>query len=241
MILFGLTSHELKYLGKKDLILVEVSGLFLSLHFATFILAVKETTIANATFLVYTSPVILAVLSPLIIKERTTTQEGLSVIMAMLGILLVANAGNGFTAFGFGDMSALMAAVFVAVYSLAGRYLRTRSVSTACYTSYVYSVATIVSLGLAEVLGAHTFRGYDTANILAIVGLAIVPTTLGHSLYNYSLKSVKAVSANLFPLLEPIIASLLAVPLFGEVPSPIQIAGYFLILASVVIVVASFR
>src|SRR4030067_1518777 len=52
MILFALSKRELRLLGRQDLLLVTVSGMLLSLHFATFILAVKETTVANATFLV---------------------------------------------------------------------------------------------------------------------------------------------------------------------------------------------
>jgi drug/metabolite transporter (DMT)-like permease len=84
--------------------------------------------------------------------------------------------------------------------------------------------------------GTETFKPYDAQNLLAILGLGIVPTMLGHTLYNYALGSVKAVTANLFPLMEPIIASLLAVVLFGEIPTIVQDAGYFLILAAVVIV-----
>jgi len=236
MVLFGLSRHNLRSLGRRDLLLVVLSGSMLSLHFATFILAVKETTVANATFLVNTSPIMLAVLSPLIIKERTTCREALAVLVAMLGILLVAHAGNGFRAFGLGDLSALLAAFFVAIYSLIGRHLRTSGLSTACYTSYVYGTATIMSLMLVTFSGTQTFKPYDTQNLLAILGLGIVPTMLGHTLYNYALGSVKAVTANLFPLMEPIIASLLAVVLFGEIPTIVQDAGYFLILAAVVIV-----
>lgn len=236
MVLFGLSRHNLRSLGRGDLLLVVLSGSMLSLHFATFILAVKETTVANATFLVNTSPIMLAVLSPLIIKERTTSREALAVLVAMLGILLVAHAGNGFRAFGLGDLSALLAAFFVAIYSLIGRHLRTSGLSTACYTSYVYGTATIMSLMLVTFSGTQTFKPYDTQNLLAILGLGIVPTMLGHTLYNYALGSVKAVTANLFPLMEPIIASLLAVVLFGEIPTIVQDAGYFLILAAVVIV-----
>ena len=236
MVLFGLSRHNLRSLGRRDLLLVVLSGSMLSLHFATFILAVKETTVANATFLVNTSPIMLAVLSPLIIKERTTSREALAVLIAMLGILLVAHAGNGLRAFGLGDLSALLAAFFVAIYSLIGRHLRTSGLSTACYTSYVYGTATIMSLMLVTFSGTQTFKPYDTQNLLAILGLGIVPTMLGHTLYNYALGSVKAVTANLFPLMEPIIASLLAVVLFGEIPTIVQDAGYFLILAAVVIV-----
>ena len=236
MVIFASARRNLRFLGRRDLVLVAVSGVFLSLHFATFIFAVKETTIANATFLVNTSPVMLAVLSPLIIKERTTSRETVSVLIAMFGVILVANAGNGFRAFGFADLSALLAAFFVAQYSIVGRYLRTSGVSTSCYTSYVYSAAALVALLMVGILGEHTFRLYDTQNVVAILGLALLPTAVGHSLYNYSLGSVKTVTANLFPLMEPILASLFAIPLFREVPNPIQVAGYTLILLAVIIV-----
>jgi len=239
MLVFAYSTRKLKTLTRTDLLLVIVSGVMLSLHFATFIVAVKFTTVANATFLVSTSPVMLAVLSPILIRERTTSREGVGVIIATLGILLVANAGNGFRSFALADFSALLAAMFVSFYSIIGRFLRTHGVSTACYTAYVYSIATIVTFSLVEMLGSNTFRAYDATNAFAILGLALVPTLLGHSLYNYSLGSVKAVTANLFPLLEPILSSTFAVPLFGEIPTLTQLIGYFLILFAVVIVVIS--
>jgi drug/metabolite transporter (DMT)-like permease len=241
IILFAAARRSLRFLGRRDLTLVAISGVFLSLHFAAFIFAVKETTIANATFLVNTSPVMLAALSPLVIKERTTSREAVSVLVAMLGVVLVAHAGNGFQAFGLADLSALLAAFFVALYSIVGRYLRTSGVSTACYTSYVYSVAALVALLMVGVLGEAPFRMYDTQNLVAILGLAFLPTAVGHSLYNYSLGSVKTVTANLFPLMEPVLASLFAIPLFGEVPNPIQVAGYILILVAVIIVATNLR
>ena len=237
MIFFALVSKNLRALRGRELALAAVSGVVLSLHFMTFILAVKETTVANATFLVYTSPVMLAVLSPIVIKERTTSREALGIVIAILGVLLVANGGNGFRSFGLGEASALAAAFLVSVYSLVGRSLRTGGVNTACYTAYVYSFATMVALLASVGLGANTLQPYNTENILAIFGLGLFPTAIGHTLYNYSLGSVKTVTANLFPLLEPIIASLFAVPLFNEIPTSIQISGYILILIAVSIVV----
>jgi drug/metabolite transporter (DMT)-like permease len=94
----------------------------------------------------------------------------------------------------------------------------------------------LVALLMIGVSGTDTFRWYNTQTVIAILGLALLPTAVGHSLYNYSLGSVKAVTANLFPLLEPIVASMFAVSLFGEVPNTVQIAGYILILTAVTIV-----
>ncbi len=56
MIFLAVSQRNLKSLPTRDLQLVSISGLVLGLHFATFILSVKETTVANATFLVNTSP-----------------------------------------------------------------------------------------------------------------------------------------------------------------------------------------
>jgi drug/metabolite transporter (DMT)-like permease len=239
IVLFALSRHSLKSLGRRNMLLVAISGSMLSLHFATFIFAVKQTTVANATFLVNTSPIMLAAMAPLAIRERTSSREVFAVFVATGGILLVAHAGNGFSEFGFGDISAVLAAFFVAVYSLIGRYLRTSDVDTVCYTSYVYATAAIVSFVMVEFSPTQTFRPYDTQTLLAILGLGVVPTLLGHTLYNHALGSVKTVTANLFPLMEPVLASLLAVVLFAEVPATVQIAGYFLILVAVAIVASS--
>jgi len=241
MVILALATKNLRGVKRCELALAGVSGIFLSLHFMAFIVAVRETTIANATFLVNTSPVMLAVLSPLLLKERTTSREGVSIIVAIFGVLLVANAGNGFGSFGLGQVSALLAAFLVSVYSVIGRFLRTRGLDTACYTAYAYSFGTLVALLVVAGTGATVYHAYNIQNVLAILGLGLFPTAIGHTLYNYSLGSVKTVTANIVPLLEPIIASGLAVTLFGEVPTLVEVCGYALILVAVVIVVSGIR
>ena len=193
MLLFAYSTGRLRTLTGTKFLLVIVSSLALSLHFTAFILAVKFTTVANATFLVSTSPMMLAVLSPILIGERTTSREGVGVTIATLGILFVANAGNSFHSFGLADFSALLAAFFISFYSMIGRFLRARGMNTACYTAYVYSIAAVIALLLVEILRSDATRTYDATNMLAILGLALIPTLLGHSLYNYSLGSVKTV------------------------------------------------
>jgi len=241
MVALAIATSQLRLLNRHDLVLVILAGVFLSLHFSAFIFAVKGTTIANATFLVNTTPVMLAVLSPTLIKERTTGREVVAVLVAMVGVLLIADAGNGFRFFGLADISALLAAFLLALYSIAGRRLRTDGISTTCYVAYAYSAAALVAFLAVAMFGSNTLQPYNTQNLLAIFGLALIPTALGHSLYNYSLGSVKTVTANIFPLMEPIIASILAVPLFNEIPTPTQIGGYALILTAVVIVATSLK
>jgi len=98
-----------------------------------------------------------------------------------------------------------------------------------------------VALLVVAGTGATVYPAYNIQNVLAILGLGLFPTAIGHTLYNYSLGSVKTVTANIVPLLEPIIASGLAVPLFNEVPTLVEVCGYALILVAVIIVVSGIR
>lgn len=241
MTLYAALAREPRKLRRDELLLASLSGVVLSLHFATFIFAVQKTTVANATFLVNTGPIMLTIMSPVLIKERTGAREVVAVALATLGVIVLAQAGDGLWGFNLGDLSALLAAFFLALYSMAGRRLRSGGMSTVSYASSVYSVAAVVGLGISLTLGTETFRTYNAQNLAAILGLAVVPTMFGHTLYNYALGSVKTVTANIFPLMEPIIASLLAVVFFAEIPALIQVAGYSLILAGVIVVATSFK
>ena len=239
MVVFGWASGSLKRVEGSEVPLLIVSGMVLALHFLTYVFAVQKTTIANATFLVNTSPVMLAAFSPLVLKEKTTNREILGVCVAMFGVLLVSSVGNGFRSIGLGDLSALASAFLLAIYTMIGRRARVNGLTTGSYTSYVYSVAALVSCAIALGSGANVFQTRSFESAIAILGLALVPTAMGHSLYNYSLGTVKALTANLFPLMEPIIASSLAIPLFNEIPTPIQVVGYALILTSVILAVSA--
>ena len=59
----SLTRHrdEIKKLTRRDLLLIAVAGIFLALHFATWIESIRFTTIASSTVLVSTSPIFVGV------------------------------------------------------------------------------------------------------------------------------------------------------------------------------------
>ncbi len=211
------------------------SGVALGLHFIAFVASVKMTSVANATFLVNTSPVFVALAAPLALGERTSWIEALCVTLAIVGIAL-ASLG-GLTKASAGDALAVAAAVLLAAYTLLGRRLRA-GMPTTCYISYVYTSASLVALAACLAMEVEVARLYPREVMAAIVALAIVPTVFGHGLYNYALGSVKAVVANTIPILEPVIASTLALLLFSEKPAPQQLIGYTMIALSVALIAA---
>ena len=63
--------------------------------------------------------------------------------------------------------------------------------------------------------------------------LAIIPTIFGHTLYNYSLKEIKAAVVSVVTLGETIISSILAIIILIEYPTLITIIGGFIVIFGV--------
>src|SRR4030066_1487865 len=85
------TRHKTELLGlsRQGLVLALLSGIFLALHFATWITSLQYTTVASSVVLVSTIPLWVALLSPFTIKEPIRLAVGIGLILALLGGLVV--------------------------------------------------------------------------------------------------------------------------------------------------------
>jgi drug/metabolite transporter (DMT)-like permease len=102
----------------------------------------------------------------------------------------------------------------------------------------VYATCAVFLLPVAVVGGAH-LTGFDGQTWVMFVLLALIPQTLGHTIFNYVLKDVSATVVVISIMGEPIGSTLLAVAFFGEVPSWTAVAGGALILAGIYVAVTA--
>ena len=113
----ALTRHraELRSLTRREVLLGLLSGFFLALHFATWISSLEYTSVASSVVLVTTTPLWVALLSPLILREST----GKAVVIGMLLRRLV---GEG-TAPSFVVVATTVLAVLLLGWRLVARLL----------------------------------------------------------------------------------------------------------------------
>ena len=67
------------------------------------------------------------------------------------------------------------------------------------------------------------------------LALAVLCTLLGHSLFSWCLKYLSPSYVSAAKLCEPVFSTLAAVPLFHEVPTPLQLIGGVVVLGSVLL------
>ena len=232
---------ELLRLTRRDWWAAFFSGVFLALHFATWISSLSYTTVTSSVVLVTTGPIWVALVSWLIFREKLTRPIVLGLIIAVLGGVIIGlsdSTGLGFSgAQLWGDFLALAGAWFVAGYLLIGLQLR-RRMSLLVYIYIVYGTAAILLIGLALLSGASFTQllggqPYPARAFLWMLLLAIFPQLIGHSSYNYALRFLPATYVAVVALAEPIGTSLLAFVLLREIPPPLTITGAIVILIGV--------
>ena len=132
-----------------------------------------------------------------------------------------------------GDLFALLGAVFLAVYTLLGSRLR-KSFSTISYTFLAYAGASAVLL-CACLATSVPLTGWSTDDYFYSFLMTVFCTYLGHSIFNWGLRYLPAPFISTCRLGEPVLATILAVVVFGEVPGAHQIIGGVIVLAGLYI------
>ena len=227
---------DFRELNRRDGILILISGFFLAVHFATWILSLEYTSVLIGVALVTTSPLWTAILESVFLRTRLGQLVLIGLLMSVLGSIIatLASSGNGFGAGEkpvLGSLLALTGAVCVAIYLVIGRNLRAR-LNLLPYIWLVYSCAAIILL-IVVIVGHVPTTGFPAQSYVWLVAVALLPQLVGHSSFNYALKYVSATFVGITTQLEPILSALVAIPVFGEIPGLLQIIGSATILVGV--------
>ncbi|MBU4533251.1 MAG: DMT family transporter [Firmicutes bacterium] len=230
----GLPLKELRSISRQDLKLAFAAGSLLALHFTVWITSLNYTSIASSTVLVTMQPLFVIAGSFLILKERIGTVALLATGLALTGSIIVgiSDFQVGEQAL-YGDFLALMGAGFVAGYVLIGRSLRAR-LCVVSYTFLVYGSCTLVLLGFCLATSAPLYP-YPGTDWYCFIALALIPTLLGHSVFNWALRYVKATVVSVSILGEPVGASILAYFIFAETPAMLQVLGGLVIMGGITV------
>ncbi len=138
---------KLKVMRLKDLLLLVGVGVVLAIHFATWITSLSYTSVTSSVIFVHVDPIVVALVSHFLFKERVNRRVALGIVIAFVGATVIAfgdlGIGGGNLA---GDALSLIGGVALGFYILAGRRLRQR-LDLTTYVTPVYAVSALVLAG----------------------------------------------------------------------------------------------
>lgn len=188
--------------------------------YAFGILAMQQTTIADAVLLFATAPFFAAVLGWLFLAEAVQKSTSIAIALAMGGIIVMQGgaiaSGNA-----LGNLYAVGSALCFALFTLVLRWRKHGDMMPTVWLSGVFATAICFAITQGTGAGLAVPRG----DIVVAGLMGVFQTGAGLVLYTYGARRVPAVQLALLPLIEVILSPLWVALVIGELPSGLVLVG----------------
>lgn len=196
--------------------------------------AVSFTNVSMSVLLLYTAPLYVLLIAPVILKEKISTKNLAALAFSLAGVVVVvgpenfipgtAETGSGYL---FGVLMGLFSGFFYACIIMTSRYLR---------DEYSGLEQLFLSTGVTLIILLPFMMQISPAalieNLPVLIFLGVMITSIGSILYFTGLEHVKAQNASIISLLEPVSTIFFAYLILNDPVSRSTLLGCGLILAS---------
>ena len=212
-----------------------LAGIFTAGDLALWTSSLSYTTAANATLLGNTAPLWVALGAWLILKQELSPAFWRGLIITLVGAALILGTDLILhPRFGVGDVMAMLTGFFYGGYFLFTEKSRLHFDPV----SHIWLVGIGASLALFIInrILHYPLTGYDTRTWLVFLATAIVSQLIGYMALAYALGHLPASIVSQTMVLQPVVTTVLAIPLLGEIPGVWQGVGGAVALAGIYLV-----
>jgi len=233
--LFSIMKNQGSMKLKQNLYRTIIAGVFLGFHFMLFFTAVKLTFIANATFLGTLAPLFTLMFEVFYFNRRYSFKIIIGLLITLFGAFIF--LFNGFDlseSSSLGNYSAILCSAVIAVSLLIGEKVR-KNENTIVYTRTLY-LSAAATLFILSLLMNQSLLDFNVNDLYWLIFLGLVPTIIGHNSIYYAIKYVSPTIVSTFPIGEPVLATILAYFIFGEIVGVnVVLGGVFTIIGLIFI------
>ncbi len=224
---------ELRLVQKKQYILL--LGLLQAGTMLSYFISVKHTSVSIAVLLLYTAPVYVTLLSPLLLKEYINRRSIFALVISIIGVILVIRPDTLFQDVDYtyliGLAAGLVSGVLYGGMILTSRYLKDDYTGTT-QAAWALLITLLIFTPYSVAITQKVLL--DNLGVLVLFGL--ISTALALVLYLNGLMQVRAQNASIVALLEPASAVVFAYIILNEPVTVSMLAGGALILLGAVII-----
>lgn len=189
-----------------------------------FILANKLTSPANAILLQYTSPIFVAILSVIVLKEKIHWYDVLVIVIVSFGILMFfienVSAGNI-----IGNIIAIFTGISLAVITISLKSMGNDS------TLEIILFGNLLAFLLTSPFVFQEIP--DLRSIIFIIILGVFQLGIAYIFYVLAIRHISALEAILITVLEPLLSPLWVYLFTGESPGIYAMIGGFIVITAV--------
>ncbi|WP_340818336.1 DMT family transporter [Methanolobus sp. WCC4] len=180
-------------------------GLINTCTIFTYFICIRYTSFSVAILMLYTAPMYVTLLSPVVLKEKITRKGILALILSLTGLVFIVDMGNVTEGFSTGN------GYFIGIISgmLSGLSFGSLIVTIRYTRDDHSSIAQLFWFTLIGVILLLPFAGRVSAPVLAdnlslLIIFGVVNTALAALLYISGISQIEAQKGSILALLEPV-------------------------------------
>lgn len=228
--------RELLQVTPRQWILSAIAGFWLSLNLLMLFMALEYTSVLMTSIIRRTSPIWIVLPEIVIFGVIFSRRFWFSLVATMIGVVMVGAGGLSAIEAGsdpvLGAAIALFGSLCFGIYLLIGRQLNN------VMPPLLYSFAVFFSAGLVTsvfvFLTGTPLTGYPINGYLWSILVTVLAQVLGHISMNLALQYYTATAMAIVLQVGVVVSAIIALFLFGEIPSLLQIVGSALVIYGVV-------
>ncbi|MBM7841412.1 DMT family transporter [Herpetosiphon giganteus] len=220
-----------KHLPKQATRLSLLGGVFFAFDLALWNTAILLTSAANSTLFANNAPLWVGLGAWLIFRERLPQRFWWGMAIALIGVVVIMGENLQQLTISRGDLLAISAGGFYAAYLLTTQRARAELDTLTFMTLGI--VVSVVILGLLCLIGGFSIIGFSAKTWWSLLGLGLVSHLGGWLAINYALGHIKAATASVSLLGQPVLTALISIPLLNEPLQIFQIIGGSLVIGGI--------
>tara|TARA_S200000501_G_scaffold67267_1_gene58683 strand:+ start:713 stop:1609 length:897 start_codon:yes stop_codon:yes gene_type:complete len=211
--------------NKSTIIYTALASLAFTTDLTLWHYSMNITSVSNATIIVNSAPIFVAVLSFIFFKEKLSREFVTSFLITYIGIIGLIYFSNNYTnGKVFGDILCMVAAFFYAVYLLVIAKLgRENSLNIIFYTTFFCCLFSTIPM----IIGGGQVFPSSSSEWINLLLLAVLCQFGGQYLITHAIGKISASEGSIGLLMQPITATILAAFLFNEILNITQIIFVF--------------
>jgi drug/metabolite transporter (DMT)-like permease len=217
--------------SKKTIFYTALASLAFTTDLTLWHYSMKITSVANATIIVNSAPIFVALLAFIFYKELPAKGFGKSFLITYVGIIgLIIFSNNYANGKIFGDLLCMIAAIFYAVYLLIiSKLNKETSLNIIFYTTFFCCLFSLVPI----MINSKSFIPTSSFEWINMFLMAFLCQFGGQFLITFGIGKISASNGSIGLLMQPLTATLLAALIFSEILNLMQIVFVFITFAGI--------
>ncbi len=234
LILAIITRSSLR-ITKRDIPVMLIFGLFKFLSDYTFFHAQHTISLCMSSLLQMTAPYYVMFVSLIMFRDKITPRKLLAMLVGTMGCILVTGVLTGGVTMEIGGaISALMSGVFYGMFMIGSKINTDRGIKPTVSVFYIFLVADIIAIPFADI-GGVVEAVTDVKGMLMALALGIGMTLIPYYIFTKAVNFLEPTVVSMIATLEVVVAAIVGYYFFQEEISPLNVAGMFLVIFSIVL------